>query len=83
MARSGCTNEETSLPKLSCFPKTTSSLRLGKPASYADTEKAISRFSNCTFIPFENGGHLLTDHGEEIKKAISEFIQNKKPLTGA
>lgn len=45
-----------------------------KLASYADTEKVISRFSNCTFIPFENGGHLLTGHGEEIKKAVSEFM---------
>lgn len=45
-----------------------------KLASYANTEKAISRFSNCTFIPFENGGHLLTGHGEEIKKAVSEFM---------
>lgn len=44
-----------------------------KLASYTDTEKAIKRFSNCTFIPFENGGHLMTGHGEEIKEAISKF----------
>lgn len=45
-----------------------------KLASYTDTEKAISRFSNCTFISFESGGHLLTGHGEEFKEAVSEFI---------
>lgn len=45
-----------------------------KLASYTDTEKAISRFPNCTFISFESGGHLLSGHGEEIKKAVSEFI---------
>lgn len=46
-----------------------------KLASYTDTEKAIKRFPNCTFIPFENGGHLMTGHGEEIKEAISEFTR--------
>jgi len=45
-----------------------------KLASYTDTEKAISRFPNCTFISFESGGHLLSGHGKEIKKAVSEFI---------
>ena len=46
-----------------------------KLASYTDTEKAIKRFPNCTFIPFENGGHLMTGHGEEIKEAISKFTR--------
>ena len=45
-----------------------------KLASYTDTEKVISRFPNCTFISFESGGHLLSGHGKEIKKAVSEFI---------
>lgn len=45
-----------------------------KLASYTDTEKVISRFPNCTFISFESGGHLLSGHGTEIKKAVSEFI---------
>ncbi len=48
-----------------------------KLARYTDTEKAISRFSNYTFISFESGGHLLSGHGEEIKKAVSEFIENR------
>lgn len=46
-----------------------------KLASYTNTEKAVKRFPNCTFIPFENGGHLMTGHGEEIKEAISKFTR--------
>ena len=48
-----------------------------KLASYAETESAVSRFPNCTFISFESGGHLLTGHGEEIKKAVSDFVENR------
>lgn len=45
-----------------------------KLASYIDTEKAIKRFPNCTFISFESGGHILAGHGEEIKKAVAAFM---------
>lgn len=45
-----------------------------KLASYTDAEKAVKRFPNCTFIPFESGGHLIAGHGEEIKEAVSKFI---------
>ncbi len=45
-----------------------------KLASYTDTEKAVKRFPNCTFIPFESGGHLIAGHGEKIKEAVSKFI---------
>lgn len=45
-----------------------------KLASYTDAEKAVKRFSNCTFIPFESGGHLIAGHGDEIKEAVSKFI---------
>ena len=44
-------------------------------ASYADTERAVNRFPNCTFVSFEDGGHLLNGHGEEIKKAVSKFTK--------
>ena len=37
-----------------------------KLANYADTEKAVKRFANCTFISFENGGHLMEGHEKEI-----------------
>lgn len=45
-----------------------------KLASYKDTKNVLSRFPNCTFISFETGGHLLSGHSKEIKKAVSEFI---------
>lgn len=48
-----------------------------KLASYTDTEKAVKRFPNCIFIPFESGGHLIAGHGEEIKEAVSKFIREQ------
>ena len=48
-----------------------------KLASYADTKRAVSRFPNCTFISFESGGHLMTGHREEIKNAVSKFVENR------
>ena len=44
---------------------------------YSDTEKAVKRIPNCTFISFENGGHLMEGHGEEIKSAVSKFIKER------
>lgn len=46
-----------------------------KLASYEATEKAVTRFPNCTFISFENGGHLMNGHAEEIEKALDKFIK--------
>lgn len=48
-----------------------------KLASYIETEKAVARFPNCTFISFESGGHLLTGHAEEIKEAVSGFVEDR------
>ena len=48
-----------------------------KLVNYADTEKAIRRFPNCTFISFESGGHLMEGHGEEIKEAVSKFVKER------
>ena len=45
-----------------------------KLASYKDVENALQRFKNCTFVSFETGGHLMTGHSEEVKKAVSDFI---------
>lgn len=45
-----------------------------KMAKYSDTENAVPRFPNSTFISFETGGHLMAGHGEEIKKAVADFI---------
>lgn len=48
-----------------------------KLASYTDTEKAVKRFPNCTFVSFESGGHLMAGHGEEIKEAILKFTREQ------
>ena len=48
-----------------------------KLASYIETEKAVARFPNCTFISFESGGHLLTGHAEEIKETVSDFVEDR------
>lgn len=48
-----------------------------KLASYIETGKAVARFPNCTFISFESGGHLLTGHAEEIKEAVSGFVEDR------
>jgi pimeloyl-ACP methyl ester carboxylesterase len=44
-----------------------------KLASYEQMEKAVYRFPNCTFIPFETGGHMMVGHSEEIQRALSDF----------
>lgn len=49
-----------------------------KLINYSETEKSVKRFTNCTFIPFESGGHLMEGHGKEIKKVVSKFIKNEK-----
>ena len=46
-----------------------------KLASYTDTEKAVKRFPDCTFVSFENGGHLLKGHEKEIKESVSKFTK--------
>ncbi len=46
-----------------------------KLISYSETEKAVKRMPNCTFISFESGGHLMEGHREEIRKAVSKFTK--------
>lgn len=48
-----------------------------KLASYADVEKARNRFPNCTLVSFETGGHLMVGHGDEVKKAVTEFVKEQ------
>lgn len=48
-----------------------------KLASYTAAEKAVKRFPDCTFISFENGGHLMKGHQEEIKEAVSKFTREQ------
>lgn len=44
-----------------------------KLASFKDVENALGRFRNCTFVFFETGGHLMTGHSDEVKKAVYDF----------
>ncbi len=37
-----------------------------KLAGFADVEKALGRFSDCTFVAFETGGHLMAGHKNEV-----------------
>ena len=46
-----------------------------KMASFEEVEKALDRFPNCTLVSFETGGHLMTGHEAEVKKAVMEFIK--------
>lgn len=48
-----------------------------KLINYADTENAVKRFQNCTFLSFENGGHLMVGHEEEIKEAVFNFTKKQ------
>ena len=48
-----------------------------KLINYADTENAVKRFPNCTFLSFENGGHLMVGHSEEIKEAVFNFTKKQ------
>ncbi len=45
-----------------------------KLASYEDVTKVVGRFPNCSFVSFEDGGHLMAGHGEEIKNKVNFFI---------
>ena len=46
-----------------------------KLANYADVEKVLWRFPNCTFVSFETGGHLMAGHACEVRKAVNEFLE--------
>ena len=49
-----------------------------KLAKYEQTEKAVIRFPNSTFISFETGGHLLEGNSDETNKVITEFLKYKE-----
>lgn len=48
-----------------------------KLINYADTENAVKRFPNCTFLSFENGGHLMVGHEKEIKETVFNFTKKQ------
>ena len=56
--------------------KPVKSISLDQLLGKKKTEKAVPRFPSCTFVSFEDGGHLMAGHTEEVKKAVSDFISN-------
>ena len=44
-----------------------------KLVNFEETEKAVSRFPDCTCVFFEDGGHLMAGHAEEVRSAVLEF----------
>ena len=47
-----------------------------KIVDYNKTLAAAGRFPNLTLKIFENGGHMIKGHGEEIDKYVLEFINS-------
>ncbi|NMD37954.1 MAG: alpha/beta hydrolase [Christensenellaceae bacterium] len=45
-------------------------------ASFDKTKLAAPRFPNCTFIAFEDGGHMMAGHEQEINEALDNFLYN-------
>lgn len=43
-------------------------------ASYEAAVQASTRFLDCTFLSFEDGGHLMAGHEEQVYQAVVEFI---------
>lgn len=50
-----------------------------KLVNYKEASESICRFKNLyKFISFENGGHLMEGHSEEVKTAVSDFIKKQE-----
>jgi len=45
-----------------------------KLANYEDTVSSLVRFSNYKFISFDEGGHLMFGHEEEVYNEVIEFM---------
>lgn len=43
-------------------------------ASFEKVENVKRRFPNLTLVTFPDGGHMMTGHGEEIEKALDNFL---------
>lgn len=46
-----------------------------KLVKYEDTGRALRRFPDCTFVPFETGGHLMVGHSQDIREAMVRFMR--------
>ena len=45
-----------------------------KLASYDAMAAAVPRFPDCTFLSFEDGGHMMAGHGNEVDMALDGFV---------
>ncbi len=45
-----------------------------KLASYEDAVSALTRLPDCTFVSFEDGGHMMVGHEDEVRDAVESFI---------
>ena len=48
-----------------------------KVAKYKQIAESVKRFSNCKFVVFEKGGHLLSGCGPEIDAAEKDFFKQE------
>lgn len=44
-------------------------------ASFEDAKNMAGRIPNSEFVAFDDGGHLIFGHSEEVQKIINKFIQ--------
>lgn len=47
-------------------------------ASFKKVEAAKHRFPNLTLVTFPDGGHMMQGHGNEVNKALDDFINKLK-----
>jgi len=45
-------------------------------ASFEKIRLAVPRFPNCTLIAFEDGGHMMAGHEQEIREALDRFLSD-------
>ena len=48
-----------------------------KLVNYSDAAESAKRFPDCTFISFEDGGHLMRGHEDEVREAVNDFTKTR------
>jgi pimeloyl-ACP methyl ester carboxylesterase len=43
-------------------------------ASFEDVERMVERIPDAEFLAYGTGGHLVFGHGDEIRRAVSDFV---------
>ena len=49
-----------------------------KLADFEKVEPWISAIKNCTFVPLENGGHMMDGNSDLVEHAVCDFIEANK-----